>query len=187
MVKISAIAIAICFLLLCTSIASAKIIGNFSTDTTGLKTVTLDQARVNETDTSVSTPSNTSQPATNTENVQNQDVVSGWVTNGLNNWLKGLIGGMYDSFDNNSAINNQFGTPRGALYTAITYVPNPYQDPTIKSLFLNYNTLAIFAVIIFIFGEWCNRNLAQMKVTSSVFGDKDLSTSKFFGRLCMCG
>ena len=31
------------------------------------------------------------------------------------------------------------------------------------------------------------RNLARMKVTSSVFGDKDLSTSRFYGGLCMCG
>lgn len=186
MVK-TALAIVFCLLLFC-SVADAKIIGNISTDSTVLKTVTLDQARVKEDNiSSVNISSSTVQPATNTENVPGQDVVSGWVTAGLNGWLRGLVDGMYGSFENNSAVNNQFGSPRGALYTAITYVPNPYQDSTIKSLFQNYNTLAIFFVIIFIFGEWANRNLARMKVTSSVFGDKGLSTSKFFGGLAMCG
>jgi hypothetical protein len=181
-----ALAIAFCMLLLC-NIASAKIIGTFSTDQTGLKTVTLDKAKVKENASNVNTSSSTVEPATKTESIPGSDMVSGWVTTGLNNWLKGLIGGMYTSFENNSAVKNQFGSPRGALYTAITYVPNPYEDPTIKGLYQNYNALAIFFVIIFIFGEWSNRRLASMKVTSSVFGDKDLSTSKFFGGLAMCG
>jgi hypothetical protein len=191
MVKIRAVAIAFFVLLLCTSIASAKIIGNFSTDSTGLKTVSLEEAKVKEDSntSSVNTSGNTAvaQPATKTESIPQSDMVSGWVTAGLNNWLKGLIGGMYGSFENNSAVNNQFGTARGALYTAITYVPNPYADPTIKGLFLNYNALAIFFVCIFIFGEWANRRLAGMKVTSTVFEGKDLSTSKFFGGITMCG
>jgi len=181
-----ALAIAFCVLLFC-NLASAKIIGTFSTDQTGLKTVSLEEAKVKENTSSVNTSSSTVQPATKTESIPQSDVVSGWVTAGLNNWLKGLIGGMYSSFENNSAVNNQFGSPRGALYTAITYVPNPYEDPTIKGLYTNYNALAIFFVCIFIFGEWSNRRLASMKVTSSVFGDKDLSTSKFFGGLAMCG
>lgn len=111
---------------------------------------------------------------------------SGVIGDGLNQWGKGLIDGMYASFDN-SSVTKQFGSTRGALFTVITYVPDPYADNTIKSLFLSYNNLAIFFVIVFIFGAWANRNLARMKVTSSVFGDKDLSTSAFFGGLCMCG
>jgi hypothetical protein len=186
MVKIRAVAIAFFVLLFCVSIGSAKIIGTFSTDQTGLKTVTLDEAKVKE-NTSIANTSSSPQPATKTDSIPQSDVVSGWVTAGLNNWLKGLIGGMYSSFENNSAVNNQFGSPRGALYTAITYVPNPYEDPTIKGLYTNYNALAIFFVCLFIFGEWANRRLAAMKVTSSVFGEKDLSTSRFFGGLAMCG
>ncbi len=186
MVK-TALAIVFCLLLFC-SVADAKIIGNISTDSTVLKTVTLDQARVKEDNgSSANTSSNISQPATKTESIPGSDVVSGWVTAGLNGWLRGLVDGMYGSFENNSAVNNQFGSPRGALYTAITYVPNPYEDPNIKSLYKNYNDIAIFFVILFIFGEWTNRRLAVMKVTSSVFGEKDLSTSHFFGGLCMCG
>jgi hypothetical protein len=182
-----ALAIAFCALLLC-NIASAKIVGNFSTDSIGLKTVTLEEAKVEEdsSNTSVNT-SSIALVSTKTEAIPGADVVSGWVTSGLNGWLKGLIDGMYTSFDNNTAVTSKFGSARGALFTVITYVPNPYTDSTIKSLYTNYNNLAIFFVVIFIFGEWSNRNLARMKVTSSVFGDKDLSTSRFYGGLCMCG
>lgn len=197
MVKISAVAIAICIILLCSSIASAKIVGNFSTDSTsGLKIFSLEEAKVKEENTTTSSTdiassnassNNSIQVNTKTESIQSADAVSGWVTAGLNGWLRGLIDGMYNSFDNNAAVTSKFGTARGALFTVITYVPNPYQDSTIKGLYTNYNNLAIFAVIIFIFGEWSNRNLARMKVTSSVFGDKDLSTSRFYGGLCMCG
>lgn len=108
------------------------------------------------------------------------------VSEGINLFGRSLIDGMYASFDSNTAINEKFGTVRGSLFTAITYVPNPYDDPAIKGLFKNYNALAIYFVCIFIFGEWANRNLARTKVYSNVFKDKDLSTSRFWGGLCMC-
>lgn len=190
MVK-TAVAIVFCLMLFC-SVADAKIVGNFTTDsTTGLKTVSLEEAKVKDDNTTssssnVSSSNVTQVSSTTTESITNSSTVSGWVTAGLNGWLRGLIDGMYSSFDN-SSVTNQFGSARGALFTVITYVPNPYTDPDIKSLYTNYNNLAIFFVIIFIFGEWSNRNLARMKVTSSVFGDKDLSTSRFYGGLCMCG
>jgi hypothetical protein len=125
---------------------------------------------------------NTSQPEqieVKKDSVTSNSVGSGMVSDGINLFGRSLIDGMYKSFDNNSDINNKFGSVRGSLYTVITYVPNPYDDPTIQNLFKNYNALAIFFVIIFIFGEWAIRRLASMKVTSSVFGDKDLSTSRF--------
>ena len=118
--------------------------------------------------------------------MDSSSVGSGMVSAGINQFGRSLIDGLYASFDN-SSVTQKFGSTRGALYTAITYVPNPYDDPTIEGLYQNYNALAIFFVIIFIFGAWASRNLARMKVTSSVFGDKDLSTSAFFGGLCMCG
>jgi hypothetical protein len=180
-----AIAIIFCLFLL-SNIASAKIIGNFSTDQIPLKTVSLEESKVKENTSSLNTSSSIVQPVAKTESIPGSDVVSGWVTAGLNGWLKGLIDGMYKSFENNSAVNKQFGTPRGALYTAITYVPNPYDDPVIKSLFRSYNNLAIFFVAIFIFSTWMTRNLSRSKVTFSVFGEKDISTSALFSGMAMC-
>lgn len=139
--------------------------------------------------TNISQPTNTSQPEqieAKKESLASNSVGSGMVSDGINLFGRSLIDDMYASFDNNSDVNNKFGSARGALYTVITFVPNPYNDPTIQKLFKNYNVLAIFFVIIFIFGEWSNRSLARMKVTSSVFDEKDLSTSKFWGGLCMC-
>ena len=129
---------------------------------------------------------NASQPEPKKESVASNSVGSGMVSDGINLFGRSLIDGMYASFDNNSEVNNRFGTVRGSLFTAITYVPNPYDDPAIKGLFKNYNALAIFFVCIFIFGEWANRSLARTKIYSSVFNEKDLSTSRFWGGLCMC-
>jgi hypothetical protein len=198
-----ALAIIFCFLLFANIAAAAelKIIkpetNNSKTFDAAKPTISLLQAKANSDTLNKSslmvspvilnnTFANSSQPAMKTESIPGKSVVSGWVSDGLNDWGRGVIDGMYASFDNNSDVNNKFGSARGSLYTVITFVPNPYDDPGIKTLFTNYNALAILFVIIFIFGEWANRNLARMKVTSSVFGEKDLSTSKFWGGLCMC-
>jgi hypothetical protein len=93
---------------------------------------------------------------------------------------------MYATFENNTEINNEFGKTRGALFTLITHIPDPYSIPEVKNLYKNYYNLAIFFVILFILGEFMNRNLARMKVTESVFANKDLSTSKFVGGIAMC-
>lgn len=129
---------------------------------------------------------NSSQPEAKRESVSSNSVASGMMSDGINLFGRSMIDGMYASFDNNSEVNSRFGTVRGSLFTAITYVPNPYDDPAIKGLFTNYNSLAIFFVCIFIFGEWANRSLARTKIYSSGFDDKDLSTSRFWGGLCMC-
>jgi hypothetical protein len=92
---------------------------------------------------------------------------------------------MYEDFET-SNVTKEYGSMRGALTTVLTFVPNPYEDPIIQDLYTNYNNLAIYFVILFILGEYFNRRLAQLKVTSSVFGYKDLSQSRFMGGICMC-
>ena len=179
-----ALAMVFCVLLFC-SIADAKIIGNFSTDAIGLKTVSLAEARVNETDTGVNTSSNVSQPITKTESIDSPDILSESVSKGNSLFARSLVDGMYADFENSEA-TKKYGSMRGALVTVLTFVPNPYDDPIIQDLYKNYNNLAIYFVILFILGEWFNRRMAQLKVTSSVFGHKDLSQSRFIGGLCMC-
>lgn len=93
---------------------------------------------------------------------------------------------MYAVFENNTAINEEFGTVRGALFTIMTHIPDPYSIPDVQKLYKNYNALAVYIVVLFILGEFMNRNLARMKVTDSIFGNKDLSTSKFIGGITMC-
>lgn len=190
-----AIAIIFCVMLLC-NIAAAeetqklKITKSNTSKTVDpiTSTISLSQAKNNTDGYSNTSQTTTSQQTeSKKESVSSESIGSSMVSDGISLFAKSAIDGMYASFDNNSEINSKFGSVRGALFTVITFVPNPYDDPTIKSLYQNYNNLAIFFVIIFIFGEWANRNLARMKVTSSVFGEKDLSTSKFFGGLCMCG
>jgi len=173
--------------LFCSSLASAKIIGNFSTDAIGLKTVSLEEAIVKEdnSSSSINTSSNVSQPATKTESIDSPDILSESVSKGNGLFVRSLIDGMYKDFEN-SEVTKKFGSMRGAITTVLTFVPNPYEDPIIQDLYKDYNNLAIYFVILFILGDWFNRRMAQLKVTSSVFGNKDLSHSRFIGGACMC-
>lgn len=177
-----ALAIVFCMLLFC-NIADAKIVGNFSNDAIGLRTVSLAEARVNETGTNTS--SNISQPATKTESIDNPGILSEAVSKGNALFARSIIDGMYADFEN-SEVTKEYGSMRGALVTVLTFVPNPYDDPIIQDLYTDYNNLAIYFMILFILGEFFNRRMAQLKITSSVFGHKDLSQSRFIGGICMC-
>lgn len=115
-----------------------------------------------------------------------QDAGADMVAKGFEKAFIAVADNMYAAYDNNSAVTERFGTTRGALFTAITHIPDPYSIPEVKALYTNYYNLAIFFVVLFILGEFMNRNLARMKVTESVFGKKDLSTSKFIGGITMC-
>ena len=178
-----ALAIAFCMLLFC-SIADAKIIGNFSTDATGLKTVTLEDAKVKE-DSNTSSANTSQQPAIKTDSIESPDILSTSVSKGQGLFVRSLVDGMYEDFET-SNVTKEYGSMRGALTTVLTFVPNPYEDPIIQDLYKNYNNLAIYFVILFIFGEYFNRRAAQLKLTSSVFGYKDLSQARFVGGVCMC-
>src|SRR5574343_510550 len=76
-----------------------------------------------------------------------KDAGSDMVSHSIVKFFKGQINGIYAEFQNNTEINEKFGTPRGALYTTIAYVPDPYSDPIIKEWFLNYRSLSIIFVI----------------------------------------
>jgi hypothetical protein len=178
------LALAMVLLLLFCNTVDAQIIGNFSTDVIGLKTVTLDEARVNDT-AGVNTSSNVSQPATKTESIDSSDILSESVSKGNSLFARSLIDGMYADFED-SEVTKKYGSMRGSITTVLTFVPNPYDDPIIQNLYKDYNNLAIYFVILFILGEFLNRRMAQLKVTSSVFGHKDLSHSRFIGGVCMC-
>lgn len=120
-----------------------------------------------------------------TESVDGPDILSESVSKGNSLFLRSLIDGMYSEFEN-SEVTEKYGSMRGAIITVVTFVPNPYDDPFIQELYKNYNNLAIYFVVLFIIGEWFNRRAAQLKITTSVFGEKDLSQSRFIGGICMC-
>ena len=144
-----ALAMVFCMLLFC-NIADAKIIGNFSTDAIGIKTVSLTEARVNETETSsTESLSNVSEPVTKTESIDSPDILSESVSKGNALFARSLVDGMYADFEN-SEVTKKYGSMRGAIATVLTFVPNPYDDPIIQDLYTDYNNLAIYFVILFI-------------------------------------
>lgn len=174
------IAVAFCLLLFC-NIADAKIIGNFSTDAAGLKTVTLDQARVKEDNSSsANTTSNTmitqslnsssQKPEQKSENISGDDYLQNEVSAGNQLFVRSLIDDVYSNFNN-------------SVYTALTFVPNPYQDKGVKNLYGGYLNLSIYMTAIFIFGALVNRSLARTKLA---FRKMDLSHSAFIGGIAIC-
>jgi len=193
-----ALAIFFCFAMFCSIAAAApgdlkiiKAAGAENVKQAPLKTLSIQEAITRSADTprlSNLSSENTSSapPVQQSEKIESSSVGSNMVSAGIDHFGRSTIDGMYASFDNNSAVNSKFGKTRGAIFTVITFVPNPYAEPAIKALFQNYNLLAIFFVIIFIFGEWANRNLARTKLTADVFGRKDITQARFFGGLCMC-
>jgi hypothetical protein len=125
-------------------------------------------------------------PSVLAEDYSTKDAGADMVALGINKALIAVADNMYGAFQNNTVVNSQYGTTRGALYTFITHIPDPYAIPQIKGLFNNFFYLGALFVVIFILGEIFNRNLARAKISESVFGEKDLSTAHFVGGVAMC-
>jgi len=116
------------------------------------------------------------------EGLSATDAGADMVAKGGNLFVRSLIDGMYNS----TAINSNFGSIRGSLYTFITTVPDPYSIPQVKSIYSDYKNLAIYMVGLFIAGTWISRNIARTRITAGVFPKKDLSTENFIGGISMC-
>jgi hypothetical protein len=78
------------------------------------------------------------------------DAGADMVAKGIQKALTGAADSMYGAFNNNTAIDEKFSTPQGALFNFSTHIPDPYSNPEIKSLSKNYRYLVVFFVILFI-------------------------------------
>ena len=61
------------------------------------------------------------------------DAGADMVAKGIQKALIAAADNMYGTFNNNLDINEEFGTPRGALFNFSTHVPDPYSTPEVKS------------------------------------------------------
>lgn len=173
------LALAMALLLLFCSIADAKIIGNFSTDSTGLKTVTLDEALVKDNNSAITSPntmitqsvnSSSQPPEMKSENISGEDFIQNEVSAGNKLFVRSLIDGIY----NNSA--------KTSAFDALTFSPNPYQDKGVVKLYGGYQNLSLYMIVLFIFGALTNRSLARTKLIRKV----NLSHAAFIGGIAMC-
>jgi hypothetical protein len=79
---------------------------------------------------------------------------------------------------------DEHGNTAGMIYTAVTFVPNPYENNTIVELYGGYVNLCIFLTVMFILGESVNRSAARMRITSS--SKYSIPPRRLVGGLAMC-
>jgi hypothetical protein len=71
---------------------------------------------------------------------------------------------------------DEHGNTAGMIYTAVTFVPNPYENNTIVELYGGYVNFCIFLAVMFFLGE--------LSITSS--SKYSLPPRRFIGGLVMC-
>ena len=71
---------------------------------------------------------------------------------------------------------DEHGNTAGMIYTAVTFVPNPYENNTIVELYGGYVNFCIFLAVMFILGE--------LRITSS--SKYSIPPRRFIGGLTMC-
>lgn len=122
-------------------------------------------------------------PGYKNENAENEDFIRNEVSAGNKQFLTDLVTGIYTEFQN-SSVKDENGDTAGMIYTAVTFVPNPYDNNTIVDLYGGYVNICIFLTVMFVLGESVTRNAARMKITS---GSKySLPPRRLIGGLAMC-
>jgi len=117
------------------------------------------------------------------EAIERPDFIRNEVAAGNKQFLTGLVSDIYTEFQD-SMVTDENGNTAGMIYTAVTFVPNPYHNNTIVELYGGYLNLCIFLTVMFVLGESVSRSAARMKITtSSKYG---LPQRKLVGGVAMC-
>jgi len=127
--------------------------------------------------------SSSPEPVMQSETADNGNFLSNAVSSGITGFLRGLCDGAYadiDAEENGTEFTN--GTKDG-IYTAITFVPDPYEDKNIVELYGGYLNLTVFFAAVFVFGALISRSIARMKLGRN----KNLTQSAFIGGIATCG
>ena len=117
------------------------------------------------------------------ETVDDENFIRNEVSAGNKQFLTDIVSGIYKEFLN-SSVKDENGDTAGIIYTAVTFVPNPYENQTIVDLYGGYLNLCIFLTVMFILGESVNRNAARMKITSGT--RYSLPPRRLVGGVAMC-
>jgi hypothetical protein len=117
------------------------------------------------------------------ESIEDGDFIRNEIAAGNEQFLTGLVSDIYSEFKE-SSVKDENGNTAGMIYTAVTFVPNPYNDNTIVELYGGYLNLSIFLTVMFILGESVSRSAARMKITYS--SKYRLPQRKLIGGLAMC-
>lgn len=127
-----------------------------------------------------------SEPPVNSETVENKDFIRNEISAGNSIFVRSIVNGLYADFQN-SSVTDEYGDAGGLIFSAVTFVPNPYDDTSIVELYGGYLNLTIYLIVLFVLGELISRSAARTKLTTGVLGHKDLSGYHFIGGIAMCG
>lgn len=117
------------------------------------------------------------------ETIEDPDFIRNEIAAGNKQFLTSLVSDIYTEFKD-SSVTDENGNTAGMIFTAVTFVPNPYNNNTIVDLYGGYLNLSIFLTIMFVLGESVSRSATRMKITSS--SKYHLPQRKLIGGVAMC-
>jgi hypothetical protein len=131
-------------------VADAKMVGNFSTDKTGIKTVTLEQAKVKE---NVTEPKKQSSFLDQMYN----ETINGF-QKGVSEGIKGFFTDAADKIfeiggttNETAEVKDKYGYAVGSVFKIAAYENDPYKSETVQKMRLRTALIGLFIFIIFIF------------------------------------
>src|SRR5665647_362995 len=146
--------IALIFAVLLSPLASAQIVGNF-TNPIPLKTVSLAEAKVNETETAASTVDTEESGSWFDQKINETTTV---LTVSVTEGIKGFFVNAADSLFNIGGTSNEtaqvkdnYGYAVGTVFKIAAYENDPYQSPTVKTMRDKTTVIGVFIFILYIF------------------------------------
>lgn len=154
--------IALIFAVLLSPLASAQIVGNFS-NPIPLKTVSLAEAKVNETETQTSdltTVEKTESGSWVDEKInETTTVLTVSVTNGIKAFFVDIADSIFNfggSTNETEAVKNKYGYAVGSVFKIATYENDPYKSPVVKAMRDRTAVIGVFIFILYIlYGAAC--------------------------------
>ena len=146
-------------LLLFPSVASAKIIGNFSFIPTSIKTISLDEAKVNEDNgTQLNTSSKIEEPSQNSwiddKVKETTTVLEKSVTDGIKGFFISAADSVFNiggSSNESTNVKNNYGYAVGSVFKIATYSNDPYQSETVQAMRIRTAVIGVFIFILYVF------------------------------------
>lgn len=141
--------IAFVFILFLVPVTDAKIVGNFS-NPIPLKTVSLAEAKVNETS---ENNNSTVQPASQTADkamLLGEEMIS----NGIKAFFTSIADSVFNiggSTNETESVKNKYGYAVGSIFKIATYKNDPYTSDTVKAMREKTAVIGVFIFILYVF------------------------------------
>src|SRR5665647_118306 len=158
--------IALIFAVLLSPLASAQIVGNF-TNPVPLKTVSLAEAKVNETETKTSDLTNVDKKESGSWVDQKINETTTVLTVSVTEGIKAFFVNIADSIFNiggstneSEIVKNQYGYAVGSVFKIATYENDPYQSSTVKNMRDKTTVIGVFIFVLYVFYGSARVNLS---------------------------